>query len=77
MLQKWGGSQGVRIPKQLLDEAMIKMTDKLQMNVEDGQIIISRANNNDVTIEALFKGYDEKINISENDWGVPEGKEIW
>lgn len=72
----WGNSQGVRIPKEILDEAAIKTGNDVMISVVDGKIVIenlSRKKN----IRELFEGYNGEIPKGEVDWGKPVGNEIW
>ena len=39
-IQKWGNSQGIRIPKVILDELNISDKDELEIKVEDNKILI-------------------------------------
>ena len=42
-LMKWGNSQGIRLPKTLLDEAQLTSGDRVRVVVKSGMIVISRA----------------------------------
>ena len=42
-LMKWGNSQGIRLPKTLLDEAHLRSGDRVKVAVRGGAIVISRA----------------------------------
>ena len=39
-VQKWGNSQGVRLPTKVLQEAKITVGDEVDINVEDGRIVV-------------------------------------
>ena len=39
-IQKWGNSQAVRLPKDILEEANLQENDKVQIKVQDGNVII-------------------------------------
>lgn len=75
-LQKWGNSQGVRIPKQVLDEVSLSEGDSVDISVNENTIIIKRLNSlKKYTLEELFAENHEKTD--EIDWGKPVGKEEW
>jgi antitoxin MazE len=78
-LQKWGNSQGVRIPKQLLALASFKEGDDLEITAESDKIIIQHpvAKLKKYTIQELFAGYLAGDKSAEEEWGVPSGKEEW
>lgn len=78
-IQKWGNSQGVRIPKQLLAIASIKQDDEVELIAEYDKIIIRRARKKEkkYTIQELFTDYKTKHIPEEVEWGQPMGREEW
>lgn len=75
-LQKWGNSQGIRLPKFLLDELGWKENEELSLSKDDDKIIIKKHSKRKNIIE-LFDGYNGNYKPEEIDWGEPKGKEIW
>lgn len=75
-LQKWGNSQGVRIPKVLLDLLQWGKDEKLNISTEGRKIVIEPANE-PLTIQKLFAGYKGSYEGKEIDWGKQVGKEVW
>lgn len=73
---KWGNSQGVRIPKYILEEINWNADDNFSISVENNKIILKKENNRP-TIEELFEGYNGDYKMEEYDWGEPKGDEIW
>ena len=43
MIQKWGNSQGVRIPKVILDSVNWSENEKIVIIVENGKLVIEKA----------------------------------
>lgn len=78
-IQKWGNSQGIRIPKYLLDAANLTANDKIDIRVENDMLIIEKAAPTAAhkTIKELFDGYDGEYEPQEIDWGEQTGREIW
>lgn len=78
-LQKWGNSQGVRIPKQLLALASLKEGDDIEIIAEYDKIIIRHPEPvpKKYTIQELFAESEADYRTSEEEWGVPSGKEEW
>ncbi|ADG81412.1 AbrB/MazE/SpoVT family DNA-binding domain-containing protein [Thermincola potens] len=78
-IQKWGNSQGIRIPKQLLAIASIKEDDEVELIAEYGKIIIRRARKKEkkYTIQELFADYKAEYTPDEEEWGPPVGREEW
>lgn len=75
-LQKWGNSQGIRLPKFLLNELGWSENEELAVIKEDDKLIIKKHNKRKNIIE-LFDGYNGEYNPEEIDWGEAKGKEIW
>ena len=76
-IQKWGNSQGVRIPKMLLDAVKWSENEEVTITVYDGKLIIEKAKTEKESIMELFENYEEEYTPEEVDWGKPEGKEVW
>ena len=76
VLKKWGNSQGIRLPKNLLNELKWKNGDKLSLTIKNNKIVIEPQQKHK-TIKELFKDYEGDYVKEEIDWGEPVGKEIW
>lgn len=77
-IQKWGNSQGVRLPKHLLEAVEWSENEKLNITVENGKIIIEKVTQKErKNIRELFANFDGEYTPVDIDWGNPEGKEIW
>jgi len=76
-IQKWGNSQGVRLPKVFLDELNMREGSEVEILKQDNIIIIKNAAPRRKTIQELFAGYDDDYTPEEIDWGNPVGNEVW
>ena len=83
-ISKWGNSQGIRLPKNILEKLHLKENDKVEISVKGEEIIIQKTrkyNNLQERLEAFYgKPILEIDKIEEEkevDWGAPEGDEIW
>ena len=76
-IQKWGNSQGVRIPKTVLNDLNLSEGQKLDIVIKDKTIVLKTAAKKRKTIQELFANYEGDYKQEEIDWGVPVGKEIW
>jgi len=79
-IQKWGNSQGVRLPKVILESAALKENDQVDVIVDDDAIIIKKAARKrraKVSLEELFENYTGDYQPVEYDWGKPVGREYW
>ena len=69
-IKTWGNSQGIRIPKNILEKLGLHVSDTLQIEVIDDSIVLKKAFKHK-TFE-----YNGEISICDYDWGEPVGKEI-
>ena len=77
-LQKWGNSQGIRIPKFMLDDLTWSENEMVDIIIDDGRIIIERSKTNQIPdIHAPFEGFKGNYVPAEPDWGEPSGREVW
>ena len=76
MIVKWGNSQGVRLPKNLLDIVHLSENDPIEITTENESIIIKKTCVKK-SIKELFDGFDGVYEPIDIDWGKPVGKEIW
>lgn len=74
-LSKWGNSFGLRLSKKILAASGITEKDNINIIVEEGKIIITKAYPS--SIKELFAGYESNEPQKEIDWGEPQGGEIW
>jgi len=58
-IQKWGNSQGVRIPKAFLDALDLSAGDQVQVKREGDTIVIRKINKEDPT-KRMFEEYFHK-----------------
>ena len=78
-LQKWGNSQGIRIPKYLLNSLQWKQGEKVTLSIESNKLLIEQAPiSRHKNIKELFQSFNtENYNPREIDWGNPTGDEVW
>lgn len=77
-IQKWGNSQGIRIPKVILDTLKWRENEKVMILVQDSKLIIEKAEEEKKkTIEELFENFEGEYEPIKIDWGTPKGDEIW
>lgn len=77
-IQKWGNSQGIRIPKAFLEALGMMENDIVELSRVDDNIVITKVKEKkELTLEDIFKDYDGKFTAEEFDWGSSVGKEVW
>jgi len=78
-IQKWGNSQGVRIPKTVLEEAQIAVGDEVDISVSKGRIVVRRSTpvRGRYRLKDLLDRIPANYRAEETDWGPPTGRETW
>ncbi|MDR1703536.1 MAG: AbrB/MazE/SpoVT family DNA-binding domain-containing protein [Clostridiales bacterium] len=76
-IQRWGNSQGIRLPKVLLEDLGMREGEEVNISAQDGMIIIRSTAGKRQTIQELFAGYEGDYKPDEIYWGKPKGREIW
>lgn len=74
-LRTWGNSQGIRIPKEIIDQMHLKTSDVFDISVEN-DVIVLRKQFVHKTFEERLAEYGGAISVCDFDWGEPKGKEI-
>ena len=76
-VKSWGNSQGIRIPREVLQEAGISIDEILDINVKNGVIILEKKFKHK-TLEERAAEFGGNLNLDgEFDWGEPVGREEW
>ncbi len=78
-LQKWGNSQGLRIPKELLESAHLTKGDEVELSVMEGKILITPVKQirGKCSLKELVARIPKFQDNEELSWGDPVGKEVW
>ena len=83
-LQQWGNSQGIRLPKSIVESLGITVGTEVMIEVADdrSQITITpvdchRPVRGRHRIEDLVASSSPGCFDGECDWGSPQGKEVW
>lgn len=75
-IQKWGNSQGIRIPKSILKEVGLKENDQVEIKVKDGGLFIAPVKKHK-TLQERIAEYQGDYQCQEWDTGKPQGNEVW
>ena len=78
-VQKWGNSQGLRLSRQLLEDAKIAVGDPVDVAVHDGVIVVAplKRRRGKHSLCDLVGRIPEGHEARELGWGGPAGKEVW
>lgn len=74
-IRAWGNSQGIRIPKDILEKMDLKVSDVLNIEIENDAIVL-RKQFTHKSFEQRLADYNGKISVENFDWGEPEGREL-
>lgn len=67
-LQKWGNSNGVRIPSSILKTLDLKSNDKVEIKNVGNKIIISKIAKEKISLNERMKKYNGKNEIRDFEW---------
>lgn len=78
-IQKWGNSQGLRLARQVLEDAQISVGDEVDVTVHDGVIVIAPARRirGKQSLQKLVSQIPKDYKPGKIDWGKPVGREVW
>ena len=78
-IQKWGNSQGLRLAKQVLEDAHISVGDDVDVTVREGLIVVAptRRVRGKRSLQELVSRIPENYKTEETGWGQPLGREVW
>ena len=78
-IQRWGNSQGLRLAKQVLEDACISVGDDVDVTARDGMIVIApvRRVRGKQSLQELVSRIPRNYEAREIDWGEPVGREVW
>ncbi|BAI80373.1 suppressor of inhibitory function of ChpA [Deferribacter desulfuricans SSM1] len=79
IIQKWGNSQGIRIPKRYLRKIGLDVGDVIEIEIKGNNLILKPVKSikkPKINIYDLFEK-DKDYKTEEYDWQKPQGKEVW
>ena len=77
IIQKWGNSLAVRIPKPLAEQAHITQGSLVEIKLVGDVLQIKPVAPQQYTLAALLEGITEENLHDEVDTGEAQGKEVW
>jgi antitoxin MazE len=75
--QKWGNSLAIRVPKSVAVQVGLKAQDDLEIEVQDGNVVLKPQLRRVYRIDDLVKRITPKNLHNEIATGSPTGREIW
>lgn len=76
-VKSWGNSQGIRLPKALLESVGVQLNDFLNIEIQGDSIVLTKTFKHK-TLEERAAEFAGKIGpYEELEWGEPVGREKW
>ena len=76
-LQKWGNSDGIRIPKSILKSLGLKSNDIVNIEQQEDKIVITIPKIKRISLEERIKEYHGEDLTKDFKWDSHVGKELW
>jgi antitoxin component of MazEF toxin-antitoxin module len=78
-VQRWGNSQGLRLSRQVLEDARISVGDDVDVAVRDGVIVVTpaRRTRGRQSLRSLVARIPRHYKPEEIAWGAAVGREAW
>ena len=76
-VQKWGNSQGIRLPKYVLESAHLAVGDSVVVESHEGQIVITKVSKQKFNLAEMVAQMPSTYIVHEESFGEPMGKEAW
>ena len=74
LVKKWGNSPAIRLPAAVMEAAHLRLEQAVDIRVENGRIVIEPVAPS-YCLEDLLAGITTQNRHSEQDFGMPQGKE--
>lgn len=85
VIRKWGNGQGILISKHLMNEVGLAIGEPVELEVKNGQMVITKANKKGCSFEQIMEAFygkpyaslaDIRLDEPEVDTGLPVGSEV-
>lgn len=79
-IQKWGNSQGIRIPKKVLETSHLFIGDSIEISAKLGEVVIRKTDadpRGKYHLEDLVANMPKEVEPQEVPWGKAVGREEW
>lgn len=75
LVKKWGNSPAVRLPAAVMEAAHLALDQAVEVRAENGRVIIEPASPV-YSLDDLLAGITPKNRHTEQDFGLPQGREL-
>ena len=73
---KWGNSQGIRLPRKMMEEAGMRLEDRVEITADRGRIVVQKSFRHRTLEERAEENGGKLGPYQEFDWGEPQGREM-
>ena len=77
IIQKWGNSLAIRIPKNLAIDTKIDKGSLVEISINEGKLIVEPLQDKQYSLEQLLSQITDENKHSETNTGPASGNEIW
>lgn len=77
MVQRWGNSLALRIPKSLAKDVHLHQGSVVEVAVVEGKMVVKPMGRRKYSLSRLLKGVTKSNRHSEQNWGGAVGGETW
>ncbi len=77
MIQKWGNSLALRIPKAIASEISVTEGDAVELQLTADGVLVKPRRRKRHSLRDLVKGITNANRHEEFSFGKPEGREVW
>lgn len=77
LVQRWGNSLALRIPKVFAEEISVREGDEVEMSVAKGRLVVAPRPAREYQLADLVAGIRSSNLHTEIATGKPQGKEAW
>lgn len=75
LVKKWGNSPAVRLPAAVMEAAHLSLDQPVEVRAEHGRVIIEPASPA-YSLDDLLAGITARNRHTEQDFGLPQGREL-
>ena len=76
-VHQWGNSLALRIPKAYAREVKVEKGSAIDLSLKKGKLVVTPIRSSPYSLKKLIAGINKKNIHKEEDFGLPQGKEIW
>ena len=76
-IQKWGNSLALRIPSSIAKDIHLHRGSQVEVDIVNGAVMLKPSKQKKYSLSQLLKAISKSNLHSEQNWGIPQGKEVW